>query len=120
MRHRKQYRKLNRATDQRLALLRGLVAALFRHDKIITTVPKAKEARRLADKLIALACREHGQLAARRQVLRHVSDQDLVQHLFNEIAPRFAGRAGGYTRVLRAGQRRGDGAQMAVLQLVED
>ena len=120
MRHRKDHRKLSRATDQRLALLRSLVAALFRHDKIVTTVPKAKEARRLADKLITLACREHGQLAARRQVLRYVSDQDLVQHLFTEIAPRFAGRAGGYTRVLRAGQRRGDGAEMAVLELVGD
>ena len=120
MRHRKQYRKLNRATDQRLALLRGLVSSLLRHDKILTTVPKAKEARRLADKLISLACREQGQLAARRRVLRYVTDQDLVKHLFDEIAPRFRGRAGGYTRVLRAGQRRGDGAEMAVLELAAD
>ena len=120
MRHRKDHRKLNRATDQRLALLRSLVAALLRHDKIVTTVPKAKEARRLADKLIALACRDEGQLAARRQVLRYVPDQDLVKHLFDEIAPRFQGRSGGYTRVLHAGQRRGDGADMAVLELVTD
>ncbi|MBM3500787.1 MAG: 50S ribosomal protein L17 [Armatimonadetes bacterium] len=121
MRHRKQYRKLNRATDQRLALLRGLVGSLFRHDKIITTVPKAKEARRLADKLISLACcEENRRLAARRRVLRYVTDQDLVKHLFDEIAPRFQDRPGGYTRVLRAGQRRGDGAEMAVLELVSD
>ncbi|MGQ9730224.1 MAG: 50S ribosomal protein L17 [Candidatus Zipacnadales bacterium] len=118
MRHLRDHRKLNRATDQRLALLRGLVTALFRHNKIITTLPKAKEARRLADRLIRLACREQGQLAARRQVLRYVTDRKVVKHLFDEIAPRFAGRSGGYTRVLRAGQRRGDGAQMAVLELV--
>jgi len=120
MRHRKDHRKLNRATDQRLALLKGLVASLFRHDKIVTTLPKAKEARRLADRLIALACREHGTLAARRQVLRYVPDPDLVKHLFEEIAPRFEGRTGGYTRVLRAGQRRGDGAEIAVLQLASE
>jgi large subunit ribosomal protein L17 len=120
MRHRKDHRKLNRATDQRLALLKGLVSALFRHDKVVTTVPKAKEARRLADRLITLACRDHGQLAARRRVLRYVTDQDLVKHLFDEVAPRFAGRTGGYTRVLRAGLRRGDGAEMAVLELVGD
>lgn len=120
MRHRKDHRKLNRATDQRLALLRGLVAALFRHEKIMTTLPKAKEARRLAEKLIALACRPYGQLAARRQVLRYVGDRGLVKHLFEEVAPRFSGRMGGYTRVLRAGQRRGDGAQMAVLELSQD
>jgi large subunit ribosomal protein L17 len=120
MRHRKDHRQLNRATDQRLALLKGLVSALFRHDKVVTTVPKAKEARRLADKLITLACRDHGQLAARRRVLRYVTDPDLVKHLFDEVAPRFAGRAGGYTRVLRAGLRRGDGAEMAVLELVGD
>jgi large subunit ribosomal protein L17 len=120
MRHRKDHRKLNRATDQRLALLRGLVASLLRHDKIITTVQKAKEARRLADRLIGLACREHGQLAARRQVLRYVPDAALVKHLFDEIAPRVKGHAGGYTRVLRAGLRRGDGAEMAVLEIVSE
>jgi len=119
MRHRKAHRKLGRATDQRLALLRGLVASLFRHDKIETTLPKAKEARRLAEKLITLAKREEGQLAARRQVLRHITDASLVRHLFDEIAPRYVDRPGGYTRITRAGLRRGDGAQMAILELGE-
>ena len=119
MRHRKDHKRLGRATDQRMALLKGLVAALFRHDKIETTLPKAKEARRLAEKLITLARREHGQLAARRQVLRYVPDAGLVKHLFDEIAPRFADKSGGYTRIIRAGVRRGDGAQMAVLELTD-
>ncbi len=119
MRHRKAHRKLNRATDQRLALLKSLVASLFRHDKIVTTLPKAKEARRLAEKLITLARRDHNELSARRQVLRYVTDRDLVKHLFEEIAPRYQGRPGGYTRIVRVGQRRGDGAQMAALELAD-
>jgi large subunit ribosomal protein L17 len=119
MRHRKDHRKLNRATDQRLALLRNLVASLFRHDKIVTTLPKAKEARRLADKLITLARRDHNELSARRQVLRHITDRDIVKHLFEEIAPRFRERPGGYTRIVRVGKRRGDGAQLAALELAD-
>jgi large subunit ribosomal protein L17 len=119
MRHRRDHRKLNRATDQRLALLRNLVASLFRHNKIVTTVPKAKEARRMAEKLITFARRDHNQLSARRHVLRYVSDADLVKHLFDEVAPRYATRAGGYTRIIRAGLRRGDGAQLAILELTE-
>jgi len=117
MRHRKNYRKLNRATDQRIALLRSLVNSLFRHDQIKTTVQKAKEASRLAERMITLAKR--GDLAARRQVLREIHDPDLVGHLFSEIAPRYTGREGGYTRIIRAGQRRGDAAQMAILELAE-
>jgi len=119
MRHRKDHRKLNRATDQRLALLRSLVASLFRHDKIVTTLPKAKEARRLADRLITLARRDHNELSARRHVLRYVADPDLVKHLFDEIAPRYQGRPGGYTRIVRVGRRRGDGAQMVALELAD-
>ena len=118
MRHRIRGRRLGRNTAHRTALKRNLLTSLFLHGRIITTLPKAKEARRLADKLIKLACREQGQLAARRQVLRYVTDRDIVKHLFDEVAPRFAGRPGGYTRVLRAGLRRGDGAQMAVVELV--
>jgi len=117
MRHRKNYRKLNRATDQRIALLRAEVMALFRHNQIKTTLCKAKEARRLADRLITLAKR--GDLAARRQVLRHINDAGLVKHLFDEIAGRFDEREGGYTRVIRAGRQRGDGTQMAILELTE-
>ena len=117
MRHRKQYRKLSRATDQRLALLHSLVASLFRHNRIKTTVEKAKEARRVADRLITFAKR--GDLAARRQVLRRITDSDLVGYLFEELAPRYGDRDGGYTRIIRAGVRRGDAAQMAILELVE-
>ncbi len=117
MRHRKNHRKLNRATDQRLALLRSLVAALFRHNRIKTSVQKAKEARRLAERLITLAKR--GDLAARRQVLRTITDADLVGYLFEEVAPRYQDREGGYTRIIRAGQRRGDAAEMAILELIE-
>ena len=100
-----------------MALLRGLVSALFRHNRIKTSWPKAKEAARLAEKIVTKAKR--GDLAARRQVLRDISDPDLVDHLFSEIAPRYGDRPGGYTRVIRAGVRRGDEAQMAILELVE-
>ncbi len=117
MAHRKDPRKLGRATDQRLALLRNQVDALFRHNRIRTTVQKAKETQRLAEKLITLAKR--GDLAARRQVLRHVRDKNLVGHLFEELAGHYEGREGGYTRVIRAGRRVGDNAQMAILELAD-
>jgi large subunit ribosomal protein L17 len=117
MRHLKDHRRLGRPTDQRDALLRGLVTGLFRHSQIKTTLQKAKEARRVADKLITFAKR--GDLASRRQVLRTLPDPKLVGYLFEEIAPRFASRPGGYTRVTPAGQRRGDAAQMAILELVD-
>lgn len=117
MRHRKDHRKLNRATDQRLALLRSLVCSLFRHNRVKTTVQKAKEAARMAERLITLAKRSD--LAARRRVLRHIPDSDLVGYLFAEIAPRYQDRDGGYTRIIRAGRRRGDAAQMAILELAE-
>ncbi|NLO73203.1 MAG: 50S ribosomal protein L17 [candidate division WS1 bacterium] len=117
MRHRHSHRQLNRATDQRIALLRGLVSSLLRHNRIKTTAEKAKEASRLAERMISLAKR--GDLTARRQVLREVHDPELVKHLFGEIAPRYRSREGGYTRVILAGQRRGDAAQMAILELTE-
>jgi large subunit ribosomal protein L17 len=117
MRHLKDHRRLGRPTDQRLALLRSLVIGLFRHNHIKTTLPKAKEARRLADRLITLAKR--GDLAARRQVLKTLPHPQLVGYLFEEVAPRFKDRPGGYTRIVPAGQRRGDAAQMAILELSE-
>lgn len=117
MRHRKDHRKLNRATDQRIALMRALVIALFTHDQIKTTLPKAKEARRMADRLITLAKR--GDLAARRQALKAVPNPDVIGRLFAEIAPRFVDRPGGYTRVIPAGLRRGDATQMAILELTQ-
>ena len=117
MRHLKDHRRLGRPTDQRTALLRSLVMGLFRHNHIKTTSEKAKEARRVADKLITLAKR--GDLAARREVLKALPDAQLVGYLFEEIAPRFKERPGGYTRITPAGQRRGDAAQMAILELTD-
>ena len=117
MRHRKDHRRLGRATDQRIALLRSQVDSLFRHSRIRTTLAKAKESQRMAEKLITLARR--GDLAARRRVLRKVRDKELVKHLFEEIGPRYVDRLGGYTRVIKAGLRSGDAAQMAILELVD-
>jgi large subunit ribosomal protein L17 len=117
MRHREKNRKLNRPTDQRLAMLRDVVASLFKHDQIKTTLAKAKEARRLADRIVTHA--KKGELSNRREVLKVINDPDLVGHIFDEIAGRFAEREGGYTRVIRAGKQRGDGTQMAILELTE-
>jgi large subunit ribosomal protein L17 len=117
MRHLKQGRKLGRTTAHRKALLRNLATALLEHERIITTEPKAKEVRRVADKLVTLGKR--GNLHARRQALQVVQSNAIVQKLFNEIAPRFAGRQGGYTRIMRLGYRPGDAAAMAVIELVD-
>jgi large subunit ribosomal protein L17 len=117
MRHLKQGRKLGRTTAHRKALLRNLATALLEHERIITTEPKAKELRRVADKLVTLGKR--GSLHARRQALQVVQSNAVVQKLFNEIAPRFAERQGGYTRILRLGYRSGDAAAMAVIELVD-
>jgi large subunit ribosomal protein L17 len=117
MRHLKQGRKLGRTSAHRKALLRNLATALLEHERIITTEPKAKELRRVADKLVTLGKR--GNLHARRQAFQVVQSNAVVQKLFNEIAPRFAGRQGGYTRILRLGYRPGDAAAMAVIELVD-
>jgi len=117
MRHLRQGRKLGRTTAHRKALLRNLATALLEHERIITTEPKAKELRRVADKLVTLGKR--GDLHARRQALQTVRSNSVVQKLFNEIAPRFAERRGGYTRVVRLGYRSGDAAAMAVIELVD-
>lgn len=117
MRHRRKGRKLNRTASHRRALLANLVTALFEHGSIKTTLAKAKEARPLAEKLITLAKR--GDLAARRRALRIVKDKSLVYKLFNQLAPKFVDRNGGYTRIVRLGRRMGDGAHIAILQLVE-
>ncbi|MDB5085260.1 MAG: ribosomal protein [Bacilli bacterium] len=119
------YRKLNRRTGNRKALFQDLVTDLFIYERIQTTEAKAKEIRSVADKMITLAKR--GDLHARRQVAAFVrpevadteTNQDAVQKLFNQIAPRFQTRAGGYTRILKVGPRRGDGAPMVILELVE-
>jgi large subunit ribosomal protein L17 len=118
MRHLKQGRKLGRTTAHRKALLRNLATALLEHERIITTEPKAKELRRVADKLVTLGKR--GNLHARRQALQVVQSNAVVRKLFDEIAPRFAERHGGYTRILRLGYRPGDAAAMAVIELVDN
>src|ERR671914_814526 len=125
MRHRVAHRKLGRVTDHRLAMLRNQATALIRHEHIETTVPRAKELRPFVERLITIAKRgvasgeENGRmLHARRLVARELVDRDVVGKLFDTIAPRFAERPGGYTRILRVGYRRGDSAEVAQLELV--
>ena len=125
MRHRVAHRKLGRVTEHRLAMLRNQATALIRYEHIETTVPKAKELRPFVERLITLAKRGvaagngNGKLLhARRLVGRDLVDGDVVIKLFDTIAPRFADRPGGYTRILRLGFRRGDSAEMAQLELV--
>ena len=109
-------RKLGRPTDHRKAMLRNLVTSLLRSGRIETTVTRAKETKRMADKMITLAKR--GDLHARRQAMAYIYDEDVVKKLFDEIGPKYAERNGGYTRVLRVGPRRGDAAELAILELV--
>ncbi|MCL7487940.1 MAG: 50S ribosomal protein L17 [Desulfobulbaceae bacterium] len=116
MRHRKAGRKLGRTAAHRKAMLRNMVTSLFEHERIVTTVPKAKEARRVADKMITLAKR--GDLHARRQAHSYIQSKDVVAKLFDEIQGQFADRQGGYTRIIRTGVRQGDAAPMAILELV--
>jgi len=116
MRHNVGYRKLGRTSSHRRALLRNLATDLFRHERLKTTLPKARELRPFAEKLITLARRDD--LHARRQVLRQISDKTVVKKLFDTLGPRFAARPGGYTRALKLGPRPGDGADMAIVELV--
>ena len=118
MRHNVAHRKLGRVTPHRIALLRNLATALFERERIRTTLPKAKELRPFAEKLITLAKRDSDRLHARRQAARHIQDPKVVQKLFDTIGARFATRPGGYTRILRLGPRRGDGAEMAIVELL--
>ena len=116
MRHRKSGRQLSRNSSHRWALMRNLITALLREEKIQTTDPKAKELRRWADRVITLG--KEGSLHARRQALGIVQDKAVVRKLFDTIAPRFKSRAGGYTRIIKVGWRRGDAAQMSLIELV--
>ena len=118
MRHRVAYRKLGRVTPHRIALLRNLASALFERERIRTTLMKAKELRPYAEKLITLAKRDDDRLHARRLVLRDIHDVKVVRKLFDSLGARYATRAGGYTRILRLGPRRGDGAEMAIIELL--
>lgn len=110
------YRKLGRPTDQRRAMLRNLVTSFLKHGKIETTETRAKETKNLAEKMITLAKR--GDLHARRQVLSFVTEEEVVKNLFDNIAPKYAERNGGYTRIYKVGPRRGDGAEVVILELV--
>ncbi len=118
MRHGMSGRKLNRTSAHRTAMFRNMAAALIKHEQITTTLPKAKELRPVVDKLVTLGKR--GGLHARRQAISRLGgDPILADKLFTTLADRYAGRAGGYTRVLRAGHRYGDAAPMAIIELVD-
>ena len=116
MRHRLAGRHLNRPTGHRMALYRNLVRDLVRNERIRTTEAKAKEAQGLADKLITYG--KKGTLSHRRKALAFVPDKDVVKKVFDDLSQRYAQRSGGYTRVLKLGPRQGDGAPMAILELV--
>ncbi len=118
MRHRKRSRRLVSKWEHRQALMRNLLHSLFVHDRITTTLAKAKELRRVADKMITLAKR--GDLHARRQALAVLQNKELVRKLFKEAQERFGDRQGGYTRIVRVGPRRGDAAMMAIVELVAE
>jgi large subunit ribosomal protein L17 len=117
MRHRASGRKLGRTTSHRRAMFRNQLASLIEHERIRTTLHKAKELRPLAEKMITQGKRDS--LHARRRVRRWVDDRSLIKKLFDDIAPRFAERAGGYTRIIKLGPRLGDAAEMAILEFVE-
>lgn len=110
-------RKLGRTTDHRKAMLRGMVTYLFENGKVETTVTRAKEVRAMAEKMITIA--KDNSLHARRQVLAYVTKEDVVKNLFDVIAPRYADVNGGYTRITKTGTRRGDAAEMCIIELVE-
>lgn len=109
-------RKFSRPTDQRIAMLKNLTTSLLENGKIETTVAKAKEVRSTAEKMITLG--KQGTLHARRNALTYITKEDVVKKLFDEIAPKYADRQGGYTRIIKIGPRRGDAAEMAIIELV--
>jgi large subunit ribosomal protein L17 len=117
MKHRIAGRRLDRTTEHRTAMFRNMVTSLLRHERIETTTPKAKELRRIADKIITLGKR--GTPHARRVAHRDVRDVEVLEKLFGPIADRFKTRPGGYTRLVRVGRRHGDNAELAVIELVE-
>ena len=118
MRHRVAHRKLGRMAQHRIALLRNMASALFEQERIRTTLGKAKELRPFAERLITLAKRDDDRLHTRRLVLRDIQDPTVVKKLFDSLGARFATRPGGYTRILRLGPRQGDGAEMAIVELI--
>lgn len=117
MKHKKGHKKLGKPTDQRLALLRSLAREVIAKGQIETTLVRAKEARRMVEKLITLA--KEGSLFARRRAFRILQDETLVKRLFDEVAPQVGEKQGGYVRIIRIGYRRGDHAEMALLSLIQ-
>jgi large subunit ribosomal protein L17 len=117
MKHRVVGRRLDRTTEHRTAMFKNMVTSLFRHERIVTTTPKAKELKRFADKVITLAKR--GTPHARRLAHRDVRDVEVLNKLFDTLAERFKARPGGYTRIVRVGRRAGDNAEMSVIELVD-
>ncbi len=117
MKHRVVGRRLDRTTEHRTAMFRNMVTSLFRHERITTTTPKAKELKRFADKIVTLAKRATPH--ARRIAHRDVRDIEVLNKLFGPIAERFKARPGGYTRLIRVGRRAGDNAELAVIELVD-
>ena len=117
MRHRQGLRKLNRTSEHRLAMLRNMCVSLLRHEAIKTTLPKAKELRRVVEPLITLA--KEATVANRRLAFARLRDREIVTKLFNELGPRYQTRPGGYTRILKMGFRVGDNAPMAYVELVD-
>jgi len=118
MRHRKVSRKLGRDVEHHKAILRNMVTDLFKYGKITTTLAKAKELKRVADKMITLAKR--GDLTSRRRALAFIRDKNIVRKLFSELREKYLNRTGGYTRVIKIGPRRGDASMMAIVELVEE
>jgi len=116
MKHKVAGRKLGRNASHRKAMLRNMVTSLLEHERIVTTVPKAKEARRVTEKMITLG--KQGDLHARRQALTYIRSQSIVAKLFDDLSEQYADRQGGYTRIIRTGHRNGDTAPMAILELV--
>jgi len=117
MRHRKSGRQLNRNSSHRIAMFRNMASSLFEHEVIKTTLPKAKELRRIVEPLITLA--KTDSVANRRLAFSRLRDKDMVAKLFSDVGPRFTTRPGGYTRILKCGFRSGDAAPMAFIELVE-
>ena len=117
MRHRQSGRKLNRTSSHRKSLFKNMAQALLKHEQIVTTLPKAKELKRVVEKLITLG--KKGNLHSRRIAFNQIRDKDMVSKLFDNLAKRYSDRKGGYTRVLKAGFRYGDSAPMAVIELVD-
>ncbi len=117
MRHRQSGRKLNRTSSHRKSLFKNMAQALLKHEQIVTTLPKAKELKRVVEKLITLG--KKANLHSRRLAFNQIRDKDMVSKLFDNLAKRYSDRKGGYTRVLKAGFRYGDSAPMAVIELVD-